>query len=58
MTKAEQCRAKAAEYAQLALQTRDSASRKTYQDLARHWREVAERLECPIKLLALAGRKA
>jgi hypothetical protein len=58
MTKAEQCRAKAAEYAQLALQTTNRETRKTYQDLARHWREVAERLELPARLAALKGKKA
>jgi hypothetical protein len=40
MRKAEQCRAKAAEYAQLALQMRDCDLRKSYQELARHWRQA------------------
>ena len=51
MGRAEQCRAQAAGYAQLALQLRDSDLRKFYQELARHWRGAAERLEQPIKLM-------
>jgi hypothetical protein len=58
MTKAKQCRAKAAEYAQLALQMRDCDLRKAYQKHARHWREIAERLEQIVKLVALEGGRA
>jgi hypothetical protein len=58
MTKAAQCRAKAAEYAQLALQMRDCDLRKVYQEFARHWREAANRRERPVKLAALKGGRA
>jgi hypothetical protein len=58
MRKAKQCRAKAAAYAQLALQLRDCDLRKAYQKHARHWREVAERLERLVKLVALDGGRA
>ena len=58
MRKPEQCRAKAAEYAQLALQMRDCDLRKAYQKHARHWREIAERLERPVKLAVLKEGRA
>ena len=56
--RAGQCRAQAAEYAQLALQLRDSNLRKSYQELARHWRQAAERFEQPIKLAVLKEGRA
>jgi len=56
--RAGQCRAQAAEYAHLALQLRDSDLRKSYRELARHWRQAAERLEQPVKLVTLEGERA
>ena len=44
MINAEQCRAKAAECAELALKSQYTNQREFYRDLARRWREAAERL--------------
>ncbi len=57
MINAEQCRAKAAECAELALKSQYTNQREFYRDLARRWREAAERLERSVKFAVVEGGK-
>jgi hypothetical protein len=41
----EELRAKSRECEDMAERARDSFGKKAFQDLARHWRELAERLD-------------
>jgi hypothetical protein len=55
MMKAEQCRTKAAECAELALKSQDVNRRELYRNLAQRWREAAERLEQTRRFKVIEG---